>query len=407
MSLSRMKATTCRWLWTPPRLALVTHFSTTGRRALALASVVTIDSAAIIDATRLPNMAFWWAASPPTRGPFLGRPGMPDIAGLLAAERQAPLVELLQDLVEGLLAEVGDGQQVVLGLLDQLADGVDLGPLEAVAGPLGQIEVLDEQVEVGRAAAGGAHVAELEALGGVAHVGDQPEQRPQGVAGGGQRLPGADGAVGGDVEDQAVVVGGLLDPGRLDAEGDQPDGREDRVHRDDADGARPLVAVGGHVAPAPLDGDVGGQAALGVDGGDGQVRVEDLDVAGLGDVAGGDRGRPPHVEAEGDRLVRGDPKDDVLQVEDDVGHVLLDTGEARELVERLVEAHLGDGRARDGRQQRAAQRDADGVTEARLERPDGEALAVTLLLAHGLHGRSLDDEHVRFLWSGRARLYFE
>ena len=37
---------------------------------------------------------------------------------------------------------------------EQLADGVDLGPLEAVAGTLGQVEVLDGQVEVGRAGGG-------------------------------------------------------------------------------------------------------------------------------------------------------------------------------------------------------------------------------------------------------------
>ena len=43
-----------------------------GRRALALASVVTMPSAAISDATRLAIIAFWWAASPPKRRPFFG-----------------------------------------------------------------------------------------------------------------------------------------------------------------------------------------------------------------------------------------------------------------------------------------------------------------------------------------------
>jgi hypothetical protein len=71
-----MNETTRRCRCTPPFLALVTTFSTTGRRALALASVVTSASAAISDATRLPIIAFWWAASPPKRRPFLGVPGM-------------------------------------------------------------------------------------------------------------------------------------------------------------------------------------------------------------------------------------------------------------------------------------------------------------------------------------------
>src|ERR1700722_13647501 len=151
MSLSRINATTWRCKNTLRSssavafLALVMHFSTTGRRALALASVVTMASAAMREATRLPIMAFWCSASPPKRRPFRGRPGIELMAGstFLSAQRQAPLVQLLQDFVEGLLAEVGDRQQVVLGLLHQFADRVDLSPLEAVAGPLGQIQVLD------------------------------------------------------------------------------------------------------------------------------------------------------------------------------------------------------------------------------------------------------------------------
>src|SRR5665213_3284752 len=150
MSLSRMSATTWRWRWTPPLRAAVMHFSMTGRRAFAFASVVTRDSAAINDATRLPTMAFSWAASPPMRRPLRGMPRMVFPSSVLDAKRQTPLVEALDDLVEGLLSEVGDGQQIVVGPLDQLADGVDLGPLEAVAGPLRQVEVLDGQIEVGR-----------------------------------------------------------------------------------------------------------------------------------------------------------------------------------------------------------------------------------------------------------------
>src|SRR5947209_3640725 len=132
MSLSRMNATTwrCRCTARPSStwafLALVTHFSTTGRSAFAWASVVTMASAAMSEATRLPIMAFWCSASPPKRGPLRGRPGSV-ITGsaLLGPKRQAALVQLLEHLVERLLAEVGDRQEVVLGLLDQLAHGVD------------------------------------------------------------------------------------------------------------------------------------------------------------------------------------------------------------------------------------------------------------------------------------------
>src|ERR1039458_8882543 len=72
MSLSRIRATTRRCWCTPPLRAAVTHFSATGRSALALASVVTRDSAAMSGATRLPRMALWCAELPPIRRPRLG-----------------------------------------------------------------------------------------------------------------------------------------------------------------------------------------------------------------------------------------------------------------------------------------------------------------------------------------------
>ena len=100
-----------------------------------------------------------------------------------------------------------------------------------------------------------------------------------------------DGAVGGDVKHQAVVVGGLLDPGGLHGESNQADGAEDGVDGDDPDGRGPLVAVGRDITPAPFHGDVAGQAPLGVEGGQVKVGVEDLDIGGRLDVARGDRAR--------------------------------------------------------------------------------------------------------------------
>src|SRR5580658_8377432 len=166
MSRSRRNDMTCRCWCRPPRRAAVMHFSATGRMALARVSVVTRDSAANNDATRLPSIAFWWAASPPRRRPRFGVACMAE-PSVLGAQREAALVEPLDDLVEGLLPEVGDAEQVVEGLVHELADRVDLGPLQAVAGTLGQVELLDAQVEVRRAAGGGPGLAQLEAAGGL------------------------------------------------------------------------------------------------------------------------------------------------------------------------------------------------------------------------------------------------
>src|SRR5271165_851577 len=174
MSRSRISATTRRCWWTPPLRAAVMHFSATGRRALALASVVTSDSAAMSEATRLPSMAFWCAAPPPRRRPRLGVPCIvpPSVFG---AQRQAALVEALDDLVQRLLAEVGDPEEVVDRPVDQLADRVDLSTLEAVAGPLGEVELLDPQVEVGGPARRRSGLAQFEALGGLLEVGHQAD----------------------------------------------------------------------------------------------------------------------------------------------------------------------------------------------------------------------------------------
>ena len=67
-------------------------------------------------------------------------------------------------------------------------------------------------------------------------------------------------------------------------------------------------------------------------------------------------------------FVGGAAQHEVLEVEDDVGDVFLHTLDDVELVQRVVEAHLGDGRAGDRRQQRAPQAVADRVPEAGLER---------------------------------------
>src|SRR6185295_2362807 len=129
-------------------LALVISFSAIGRNALAFASVVVMPSAAISDAARLAIINFWCCELPPKLRALRGVAGMSVSPSLVrsAAQRQAALVELLLDLVEALLPEVGDVEQIVFGLGQQLANGVDLGTLQAVARTLRQVEILDRQI---------------------------------------------------------------------------------------------------------------------------------------------------------------------------------------------------------------------------------------------------------------------
>ena len=68
---------------------------------------------------------------------------------------------------------------------------------------------------------------------------------------------------------------------------------------------------------------------------------------------------------------------DLLDVEDDVGHVLAHAGDRGELVQHAVDLHGGDGRALQRGQQHAAQRVAERHAEAALQRlgDDGRDLA--------------------------------
>ena len=66
----------------------------------------------------------------------------------LHAEGQAHLREDLFDLVQGLAAEVLGLQHLGFGLLDELADGGDVGVLEAVVAADGELKLFDRAVEV-------------------------------------------------------------------------------------------------------------------------------------------------------------------------------------------------------------------------------------------------------------------
>ena len=354
-------------------------------------------------------MAFWCAAEPPSRRPRLG---VACTSGQSLVRSDSPRssrrwttssADFCPKLVMARRSSIVRSTSSPIVLI--------CAALQAVAGPLGQVELLDAQVEVGRAAGGRARVAELEALRGLLEVGHERHQVAQRVAGRGQGLAGVDGAVGLDVEHQAVVVGRLLHPHRLDVEGDTVHRREDRVDRDDPDGRGLLVLVRRGITAAALHRDVDGQAALGVDGGDVQVGVEDLDVGRQLQVRCRGVSRATDVEAQGHRLVGVHPDEQVLEVQDDVGDVLLDPGQRRELVQRLVEAELGHGTAGDGREQRAPERVAERGAEARVERADGEALAVVLLLVDDFDGRPLDDQHGGYSCCGWGRAigycYFE
>ena len=91
------------------------------------------------------------------------------------------------------------------------------------------------------------------------------------------------------------------------------------------------------------------------------VRVEDGEAVGDEDVLRVDGARALLVDANLVGLRRCRLEDDFLQVEDDVGHVLDDVADGRELVERALELDGRDGRALERGEEHAAERVADGM----------------------------------------------
>ena len=192
------------------------------------------------------------------------------------------------------------------------------------------------------------------------------------------RLPGRHRAVGPHVHGELVVVGRLAETGRFDQIVDLAHRGVDRVDGDPAD-AEVLVEVllRGNV-PAPLlDAHLHVQRAAVGHGRDVQIGVENLHRGVDLEIRRLDRARlvGPQIQRPG--LVAVQLDGDLLQVQDDVGRILHDPRNRRELVEHVVDLDARDRGALDRRQEHATQRVADRGPETALERLGGE-LAVPI-----------------------------
>ena len=109
------------------------------------------------------------------------------------------------------------------------------------------------------------------------------------------------------------------------------------------------------------------------------VGIENFDVGAALDVAGLGHARAFFLQHHALDAVGMLPERDLLDVEDDVGHVLAHARDRGELVQHAIDMHRGDGGALERRQQHAAKRVAESEPEAALERlgdDRGEALRV-------------------------------
>ena len=211
-----------------------------------------------------------------------------------------------------------------------------------------------------------------------------------------ERVVRLDRAVGQDFEDQPVEVGHLADARVLDDEVDLLDRREDRVDRDFAERVG-LLRLRRAVATVAGDPEIHVEHGVGRgQRGDRLIGVDDVDLGRPGDVAGGHDplagAVAAHVEMRAHLAIHlDDPLEaDPLEVQDDLGHVLADVVDRRELVPDAVDADARDRDAFERPQQDAAQGVAQRRAVAGLERLD----LVAAVVQAGLDGFNAE---LRFL----------
>src|SRR5580658_4216926 len=295
----------------------------------------------------------------------------------LHAERETHLSKDFLDLVEALAAEVLGLQHLGLGLLDQLADGRDVGVLEAVVAAHRELELLNGTVQVLVADCRTIVIGKATRLHLLLEVDEDVHVVFQQLCRETESVSGKNGAVRPDLERELVVVGDLTETRGLDEVVHLADGRVNAVDRDEADTEVGVeVLVGRDVPTTALEAHLHIDAAAFGDRADVDIGIENLDVRVSLDHARGDDARLVDVKVEGLGAVAVELERNLLQVEDDVGRILDDAGDRLELVQHTLDLDGGDCRALDGREQRAAQRVADGSAEPALKRLRGELAVV-------------------------------
>src|SRR5580765_6820513 len=302
----------------------------------------------------------------------------------LPAQVEAVRLEGLLDFLDRLLAEVRDRGELVLGLRDEVADRLDADALEAVVRADAELELLDREVlhpvceRLGRAGAVGRRRRSLAEALDLLDVREDRELADEDLRRLRDRLLGIDRAVGRDVEAQLVVVRPLPDARRFDVVRDAAYRREDRVDRDHTDRRlRAAREIRRRVAPAAADRERHLEAPAVCEVREHEVRIEDLEVGRRLDVARGDLAGAARRHANLDlRRLAVEHADHALEVEDDVRDVLANARDRRELVRDALDLHRGDCGALERREQHAAQRVSEGVTEAAVERLDHEDSAL-------------------------------
>src|SRR6267154_4127754 len=306
----------------------------------------------------------------------LARERWPDDAAVLVklhAQREAHLHQYIFDLVERLAAEVFGLQHFIFALLDELANGLDIGVLQAVVGAHGKLELLDGAVQVLKARIVGDILRGFDGIHGLFEVDEDAHVVFHKLGGEADGVLRRDRAVGPHFDHQLFVVGHLAEAGGLDGVVDLAHGRVNAVDRDVSDGqVFVVVAVGGHIPAAVLGAHLDLEFAPFADRRDVHALIEDGEIRVFLDLRRGDRTGLLDVDVNRLRQVGVELDGHLLQVEDDVRGILDHARDRRKFVQHAFDLHGGDGRAFNRTEQRATQRISHGRAPAALKRLRGK-----------------------------------
>jgi hypothetical protein len=167
---------------------------------------------------------------------------------------------------------------------------------------------------------------------------------------------GKDAAVGPHLEGELVEVDALPHAGVLHLEVHLLDRRVMGIERDHPDRTLFLLLIGGDVPAAGGDLHLHVDLPLLVEGGDVEIGVQDLDP-GIGlQIAGLQFARARHLETGVELVVGVHLEADLLQVEDDLAHVLEHAGDRAEFMENPFDLDRGHRGPLQARKERSTER---------------------------------------------------
>src|SRR5256714_15314723 len=209
------------------------------------------------------------------------------------AEVKPHAVQYLLDLVQRLLAEVLRREHLALRALDEVADGSDVGVLQAVVGAHRKLKLVNRAVEhVVPWERRSLDVLVRELVGVLLEVDEDLHVILYQLRGEADGVVGLDRAVRPDLNRQLVELRVLAQARGLDRVVDLLDQRVNRVNRDVAGrGVFVGVALGGDVAATAPAAELARERAAVAHGRDVDAGVENLNVSVRLDVGGGDLAR--------------------------------------------------------------------------------------------------------------------